>query len=511
MNETAVVVKKGKKPANQTQSHTETLNLVQAETCNAFLQAIRSLKDTPDGLMPAMADRMDSLEVSIEDGLITAMINENPVSGYEVITWIIFGSITKGINYVMVGALVIVGIQKLNMFEQLTGFDQDDPDNVVLRTMKIVNVAEALYQNDLGRSAKLAPEPDSALQVDHVRDDIATAQSVDPALEGAPIDIGEEPAEPADDIDLDAQKSSAVEKELVRISNIISAEGLNTPDVPEAKIPTWSEENQNTGDSNSGEFSEDSIVRPDGHVIDGDINVQEPNACKDDNDDQIAEIDLPAVLKAFNEKVPSEAECLRQFQRHTHSLFCTEIRIGRRLVQKKQELKSPALYLKWRRETFSDPKFDNKRMSRCTHYGLFEKSLKSKRGGFLKDNDIRLCSQKAMQAIGGYKSKNADDLLNEVVSRLDRGEYLSADSVSHLVREFKAKVTKPKRDEEETPPPVPRTIQELFELPEKWLSRAGKKHMAEFQELLEALEPEIQSRTAEAAVVLPLVKIFTVM
>ncbi len=71
-----------------------------------------------------------------------------------------------------------------------------------------------------------------------------------------------------------------------------------------------------------------------------------------------------------------------------------------------------------------------------------------------------------MLLIGGYKRKNADALIDEVIARLDRGEHLSLGVVRDLIKEFKARIAKPKQHEME-PPPDPRTIHDLFELPKK--------------------------------------------
>lgn len=477
MNETAVVIK-GKKPANQTQAYKATLNQIEAEVCEAYLKAIGYIKDGSVWVNPSKTTNTNGdIDVRTREGLISASRDGKLISGYELVTWLILGSKKKGLHHIMIGALVMAGVHDLNIFKELCQFNSADPDNVAFKVMKIADRARDYYKthSDIDRDGDNGMSTASQKALDYNEQgpgvDNETFASFQDDEEGDPGD---------------AENEAFVGNQ----DNQVNGE----------KVPRHKDDETFT----------DSV-----DFLDEDVSsfrdVQQPANAQEGAVQAYNASETQEILKAFNDVVPSEAECVRAFHRSTKSQFCLEIQIGRLLLQKKQDLKSSALFKKWKSDTFPEATFDKHVLSRCTRYGQFDKYIRSRRGLLLEEKDIKLCSKKAMLLIGGYKKRNVDELIDEVILRLDSDNYLSEDVVSNLVKKFKAKVTKSKREDEVTLPPVPRTVRELIELPEKWLSRSGKRHLTEIQELLEALESGNQSPTLEASVVLPLVKIFTVL
>lgn len=461
-----------KRPDSQTQSYAVPLAREEGKTCAAYLSAIGFGKDGTGWSNPSGMELPDNLNIKDVSGIPTATVKGKTVSGYNLVTWLVLGSSIKGLNLVKMGALVLLGIHDIRRFEAVEGFDANSPGNNALKVLNVVVAAARFFPG-------LSEETETS----------------------------DGPIEFADDVRLQRGLGGS---EKAIIPEVACPEGICSPktvDAPELNgaitLPRTPSVTTSSGEAPNAVLLDSQIAAmpaDNGHRLESstDSNAASP---------AIHDADTKAILNAFNGEVMSEDSCIKIGQRQAIEQFCHEIQLGRLLILKKQELKITALFKKWKAENLPEAVWGRAVISRCTRYGMYEKRMKSKRGLLLHENDVKNCTKKAMLLIVGYKKKNVDALITAVCAILDSGKVVNEKVATKLVHEFRKKL-EPQTDEA-VRPPAPTTVQDLLDLPRKWYSPYGKKHLGEVHELLDALQ-QIEKSHEEAAVVLPLVRLFTI-
>ncbi len=468
MNETSrkVTEPRKKKAANQTQGREVVLAKIEAETSIAYLNGLGFYESLAGWENPVGMKLPKDFVVRNKDGVVSSTIEGNIVSGYALINWLVLNSLSKGIHLVMTGALVINGILPLTIYTELENYMENDFKSGPFKLMEVVKKACKAFADNPHVALKAVGTEQATLPPEPTANDVA--------IHNKTPDNNNDESLPA----------TSGESDLVSDTAIVF------------------------GIYDSQQDLESTIITEEPHSSDeGDVDA--PDATNYNSSDDIDEMEIPALLKAFNGGVMSERSCLKRGRRNLSDQFCYEIQLGRLLLKKKQDLKSPRLYFVWKEENFPEDQWGKAFLSRCFRYGVFEQRMKSKRGLLLQEIDVKNCKKKAMLLIGGYKKKNADKLVDKICALLDNGKVVNEEVASKLVNKSRKQLEKPK-DDESTPPALPATVQELFDLPKKCLSSYGKKHLAEFHELLHAIEQVIKSSPEETALVMPLVRMFTV-
>jgi len=462
-----------KRPDSQTQSYGIPLATEEGKTCAAYLSAMGCTKDASGWSNPPGMELPDNFVINDVSGIPTAIVKGKSVSGYHLVTWLVLGSSLKGLNLIKMGALVLLGIHDIRRFEAVEGFDANTPGNNALKVMNVVAAAARFFPG-LSEETETTDGPIEFADDMRSQGDIGSTDNV--IIPETACPEGDCSPKTADD----HESNGAIT--LHGTASVTTAPG----EVPNAVLL----------DSHTAAMPADN-----GH----------PLASSTDSDafsSPITDADIKTLLNAFNGDVMSEDNCITTGRRQAIEQFCHEIQLGRLLILKKQELKITALFKKWKAEKLPEAVYGKAVISRCTRYGMYEKRMKSKRGLLLHENDVKNCTKKAMLLIGGYKKKNVDALVNAVCAKLDSGQVVNEKVATRLVHKFRKKLEP--RTAEAAQPPVPTTVQELLDLPRDRQSPYAKKHSAEVHEFLDALQQIEKTHDQEAAVVLPLVRLFTI-